>query len=446
MAALKRLGIVAERDFGCLWAARTISHVGDYAFRIAFITYIIGETNSPNVLAVSAAALVVPSLAFYLFGGALSDRTNSQRTIMVSADLVRFALALVLAVVVVASGSIVALVATAVLISVGEGFFRPASFAFMKVITPKERLFNANSAMSVSQQIGIIGGPLIGGVLVSTVGPTLAFAFDGITFLVSALLIARIRHRGTKGAAVMAEPVGARPRGVRGLFGDVAEGLTYIREQRWLLIFLLVGPGANAVFAGVLDVTVPLIMAPDGASGAGFLGGYTTFQAVGALSGALILTRLAFTRLGTPLFGILAMMGASLAMVGVLGRTPAAFAMAFLYGVGLHIFNTIYRTLLHEKVPDEKLGRVSSVSDLAFNGAMPAGQLIVGPLAAALTARSATLGVGMLAALICLSALLSGDVRSLRGSAKPKSDAGEQPSPPEAESASESENASTRRE
>lgn len=59
-----KLGLIGERDFGCLWGARTISHLGDYAFRIAFATYIISETRSANVLAVSTAALVVPSLVF----------------------------------------------------------------------------------------------------------------------------------------------------------------------------------------------------------------------------------------------------------------------------------------------------------------------------------------------------------------------------------------------
>lgn len=196
-----RLGLVAERDFGLLWGARTVSHLGDYAFRIAFATYIISETRSANALAVATAVLVVPTLVFYLFGGAVSDRVASRRSVMIISDVARFVVTALLALAVVTTGSIPLLVGLALIVSVGEGFFRPASFVFMKEIVPRHRLVSANSAMSVSQQIGIIGGPLLGGALVGLAGPGLAFAFDAVTFLISGLLVLLIRHKGAAGAA-----------------------------------------------------------------------------------------------------------------------------------------------------------------------------------------------------------------------------------------------------
>ncbi|WP_050513796.1 MFS transporter [Streptomyces griseus] len=412
-----KFGLVGERDFGCLWGARTISHLGDYAFRIAFATYIISETRSPNVLAVSTAVLVVPSLVFYLVGGAVSDRVTSRRAVMVIADLARFVITALLALGVATSDSIPLLVGLALLISIGEGFFRPASFAFMKDIVPRKRLMSANSSMSISQQIGIIGGPLLGGALVGLAGPALAFAFDAVTFLISGVLILLISRQSDARASDadgVPESSTDPARGVRGVLADVKAGLKYIRGQGWLLVSLSVGPGANALFAGVLAVTIPLIMAPNGSPDAGFLGWYYAMQAVGALTGAVLLGRLTFTRLGRSLFIILGLMGVSLAVVGVLGKTPVTFAMAFTYGLGLHIFNTLYRTLLHEKVPDSMTGRVSSVSDLAFNGAMPLGQIVIGPLAVAFTAEGATLGAGAVAALVCFTAALAPGIRALR--------------------------------
>jgi MFS family permease len=137
-------------------------------------------------------------------------------------------------------------VALAVLIGVGDGFFQPASFALMKEIVPRDRLANANSAMSVSQQIGLIAGPMLGGVLVGLAGSTLAFAFDAVTFAVSGGFIARIRHRPSLPAA--GAPAVDR-RGVRRVLADagVASG-TY--AHRWLQIALVVGPAANAVRRG----------------------------------------------------------------------------------------------------------------------------------------------------------------------------------------------------
>jgi MFS family permease len=414
-----KLGVVADRDFGCLWLARTISHVGDYAFRIAFATHVIGVTGSPTVLAVSIAALLLPQLLFYLVGGVASDRIASRRTLLIVVDGFRCAVLALIAVAVATTDSIVLLVGLALLIGVGDGFFQPASFRLIKELTAKDKLVNANSAMSVGQQIGIIGGPIFGGLLVGLAGPTVAFAFDSATFGVSALLIAAIRYRGERARSEVA--VTGTRRGFSRLTGDLREGLGHIRGQRWLRLSLVSGPIANAVFAGVLAVTVPLIMAPNGPSDADFLGAYYSLQAVGALAGAVLLGRITITRPGVVLFAMNAMMAASLAMVGVLGRTPVAFSMAFVYGVGLHIANTLFHTLLHEQVPDAVLSRVSSVADLAYDGMMPLGQILIGPLAVALSAQGATLAAGSMAVAVTASTLLAPSIRALRR-ARPEPD------------------------
>jgi hypothetical protein len=71
MAALQKPGMVTERDFGRLRAARDHLPCGGLRVPCRLHHYIIGETDLPNVPAVSTAALMVPLLAFYLFGGVL---------------------------------------------------------------------------------------------------------------------------------------------------------------------------------------------------------------------------------------------------------------------------------------------------------------------------------------------------------------------------------------
>jgi len=413
---LPRLGIVAEPWFRNLWWGRTISHMGDYAFRIAFATYIISATHSPVVLGASTAALLLPSLVFYLVGGVASDRAAARRTIMIGADLGRCVVTAAIAVLLPLTGEVWLLVALAVLVGIGDGFFQPASFAFLKEIVPRDRLANANSAMSVSQQIGLIAGPMLGGLLVGLAGSTMAFAFDAVTFAVSAVFIALIRYRP---AGREATPDTGGPRGVRRVLTEVGEGFGYVRGHRWLQIALLVGPAANAVFAGALAVTVPLIMAPEGAADARTLGQFYAVQAVGAFTGALLVGRVRLDRLGPLLFGALALMAASLAGVGLIGRSPVAYAMAFGYGIGLHFFNTLFPTVLHERVPDRLLGRVSSVMTLCFTGLMPVGQLVIGPLAAASTARVATTAASAVVTVVCLVTILAPSIRALRRSPAP---------------------------
>ncbi|MFG2526525.1 MFS transporter [Streptomyces sp. NPDC048516] len=431
-SVIKRLGIVGERNFGCYWAARTLSLIGDYAFRTAFATHIISVSGSAATLATATAVLLLPSLVFYLVGGALGDRTGSRRAVMVWADTARFAVLALIAAATFSTSSIVLLVALAVLIGVADGFFQPVSFAYMQEITSKEKLVAANSALSVGQQIGLIGGPLIGGFVVSLAGAPATFAFDSVTFMASAVLLLLVRtprraDEGRKdGAGNKAEPAEEPAAGgaarLRQIGADVAQAGRYVAGVRWLLISLAVGACTNAVYAGVLDVSVPLIMAPEGTGGARSLGTFYALQGIGALVGAAVLVKLTVRRMGPALFSMLALMACSLAATGVVGGGTGALAMAFTYGIGLHFFNSLFPSLLQEQVPESLLSRVGSLAFLGFNGLMPLGALLMGPLVAALDARGAAIAAGLAAACVSLSALLSSGVRQL-SSARAEPDA-----------------------
>jgi MFS family permease len=407
-----RLGPVGERDFGCFWLGRTLSLVGDYAFRVAFITYVIDVGRSATTLAVANAALLLPALAFYLLGGAVGDRVASRRHILIVTDLARFAATAGIALAAAGHGALVAVVALALLIGVGDGFFGPAALAYVPEIVRPDQLVAANSANSIGQQIGLVVGPLAGGLLVGFGSPALAFGFDAASFLASALLIMAVRHR----PAPATEPAGpdagaAEPAG--SLLADVAGGLRYALTQRWLLISFAVGASANAVFAGNLDVTVPFIVSPDGLRGASELGGFYAMQGVGALVGAVILARLRIHRVGELLFGMLTMMGTALALVGVFGAGAGSYLMALAYGVGVHFFNSLFLTLLQEKVPSALMSRVSSVVLLAFTGLMPLGTLLMGPLVAGFGATHVVLATGAGIAAICLAAAFAPSIRAL---------------------------------
>ncbi|MYW17023.1 MFS transporter [Streptomyces sp. SID2955] len=440
--ARKRLGILRERDFRHYWTARALSLVGDYAFRTAFATHIISVSGSASTLATATAVLLVPSLVFYLVGGAVGDRTRSRRAVMVGADLTRFVILLLVTGVTWWTSDLVLIVALAVLIGVADGFFQPVSFAYMLEITPKEKLVAANSALSVGQQVGLIGGPLVGGFMVSLVGASATFAFDAVTFLLSAILLLLVRtsrKTGEERRPGTAEPdpatedaAGGEPvtgaRRLRQVGADVAQAGRYVIGLRWLLVSLVVGACTNAVYAGVLDVSVPLIMAPEGTSEGRSLGTFYALQGIGALAGAVVLAKLTVRRIGPALFLALALMALALAATGVIGGGAGALAMAFVYGMGLHFFNSIFPSLLQERVPESLLSRVGSLAFLGFNGLMPLGALLMGPLVTALDARGAAAWAGLAATLASLAALMSADVRRLTAQS-PEPDTGTRPDP-----------------
>ncbi len=402
---LRFLGPVRERDFGLFWTARTMSILGDYVFRIAFITYLIGLTHSPAFVSAATATLLVPPLLFYLFGGAIADQVSSRRNIMITADLLRFGASAGIVIAVLLSPDPWLIVVLALVVSIGSGFFAPASFAFITEIVAKQRLVAANSALSISQQVGLIAGPLLGATLALAGGPAAAFAVDALTFLGSGLLLSRIRSSRRR------EPLTAAPR--ERLIGQLAGGLRYVIRTPWLVLSFAVGAVANAVFTGSLDVAVPLLLAPEGILGARGLGLFYALEGVGALVGALILGRLVVVRVSLPLFGMLAAMAGSLALAGALGRQPLSYATAVTYGVGMHFFNSLYHSLIQENVPDALMSRVGSVASLAFDGLMPMGALLMGPLVLGLGVGSALVVSGLAVSAISLAVLCAPSIRAL---------------------------------
>jgi hypothetical protein len=405
----RRLGPVAERDFGLLWLAATLSLMGDYAFRLAFITYVITTTRSPTALAVATTALLVPPLVFYLVGGVVGDRARSRKAVLVTADLGRGAAAAAIALLVLGGGQVTGVVLLGVVIGIGNGFFLPASFAYLTEIVAEERLAAANSATSITRQLGIIGGPLLGGALIALAGVSAAFWFDAATFLASALLILAIRGRRD------APPRPTAPaRGVRGVLSDARAGFTFVAGTRWLLLTCLAGALANAVFAGNLDISVPLILSPEGVGQAAGLGLFYCLQGAGALAGAVVLARLTVTRTGVTCFAMLTVMAAAITLIGVLPWLWTTYLMALAYGLGLHFFNSLYPTIVQGRTPAELLSRVGSFVFLAFHGLMPLGTLLIGPLIAAAGPRPAAALTGGAVLLLALVVLRAPSVRTLR--------------------------------
>lgn len=413
--ALRRIAI--SPGFAAYWIARTTSMLGDYAFRIAFIASILKSSDSPNVLSLATAVLLVPAVVLYIFGGAVGDRVRSRRAVLVLADIIRCLGTAAAAISVILVDSPVPVVLFALVIGIGTGFFEPVAAGFLVQIVPRERLVSANAALSVSRQIGLIGGPVLGGILVAAAGSAAAFWFDAATFAVSALALTCIPATAiaAKAAVAPGAPATANAGGqMRKLLAEIIEGMRYVAGVPWLRLTLLVLGISNAVFAGGLDVLAPLVFLPDETSNTVRLGLFYTLEGVGALLGAVILARLTVRRVNGYLFGMLALMAASLAMVGIVGDSDISLTFALSYGVGMHFFNSLYPALVQSTVPPQLISRVSSLEFLAFDGLMPIGIVLMGPLAIAMGSQVALVVTGAAIVLLCLGACAAPSVRDLR--------------------------------
>ena len=396
---------VITPGFKLLWIGRTVSLLGDYTFRITLIMFILQKSQDKQMLSQVLAILLLPTICSYLLGGVVGDFTASRKKVMIYLDLMRFFAMASAAYLSIYTDQIWPIIAIALIVSACAGLFEPIGFGFMAEIVPPLKLLQANSAISVGRQIGIIGGPILGSVLINSKGPWLAFAFNSITFLISAFALFSIK------SVLSTDRPDSSSKNMYAIFNNMMQGFKYIASVKWLWITLLTATVANAMFTGALDVSVPLILTQNGIIKDFLLGGFYTFQGIGALIGAAALLRIQPENVAKSLFTILAFMSLALAGVGLSGHSIFSLVMAMAYGFGMHWFNSLYPALVQSHVPKSIISRVSSFELLAFDGLMPIGVLVMGALSSWHGSQKSLLAAGIFIASLAIVVGLTSSIR-----------------------------------
>lgn len=204
------------RDFRRLWTADMISLLGDWAGRLALTVLVLERTGSPAW----AAAVTAVSLAGFVGIGqvlaTLADRFG-RISVMLVADVARAALfaAMLLDL------PVGALLLLAFLAGLATPPFEAARSAALCDLVPEHRYGDALALAGVSIQASIVVGNALGGLLIVLVGARGALAVNAASFLVSAVLILRLRHTGAAAPSDAYRSVGGSLRaGAANLFGD----------------------------------------------------------------------------------------------------------------------------------------------------------------------------------------------------------------------------------
>lgn len=367
-----------SRAFSIFWVGQTISQLGDGAFSTALAVEVLLLTHSSIAMGTFLLAQIVPGLIFLLFGGVAADRLP-RRYVLLFADAGRAAVVLFIALLAwFQLLHIEYLFVLAIIFGFVRSFFSPAFRAIMPELVAREQLASANGLVQFSGQLGLLIGPLLGAGFIALGGsPASAFAFDGFTFVISVASLYVLR-----GHVAPSQTSTGEKRSISTFLRDIREGFLYVRNSTWLLWTIIVPAFCNVAYAGAMVVTLPRLVYDVYGSGAWLLGTLATIEGIGAISGALFVGQVRLRHRG-----IIAFLGNILAGVATiafglpLARTIApvvALIAAFFVGFGLSLLQTIWVTLLHEFVPQDKLGRVSSVDLLGSLSLFPLGYLLSG--------------------------------------------------------------------
>lgn len=396
------LAPLRHREFRLLFAGRLTSLAGSAIAPIALAFAVLEITGSPTDLGLVLAAGVVPQILLFLFGGVIADRFPRNH-VMVATDLVDGVVQVVAAILVIrGSAEIWHLAALNAVRGGASAFFFPAAQGVTPQTVPVGELQEANALLRLTSSGTNIVGAALGGLLVAAVGPGWALAWDSATYFAGAVVISAMRVPSTRAAAAATS-----------VLAELREGWNEFSSRTWLWAVVAaaaVGNMANAIGWVVLG---PVVADRElgGASSWGFL---TAAFSAGFVLGGLVAFRI---RPDRPLrAGQVALLLAPLGMAGLaLGLPTWAIAVgAILGGIGMEIFGVFWDLSLQQHVPGDRLSRVSSYDALGSFVAIPVGQVLAGPLAAAVGVEGAIwISVALFAAAIALP-LATRDVRELR--------------------------------
>jgi MFS family permease len=367
------------------------------------------QRGTPLDVGIVFAATAVPNVFLGPLAGALVDRWDRRRT-MIVCDLVRAGLVLLVPVAINVHIGFVYAIALAVA-TVGL-LFRPAKTAVVPLIVDEERLVTANSASSVNETLADLLGYPVAAAIVASLAKLIgaAFVLDSATYVVSAVLI--------WGMAVPHQELNAEHFSVRAILREMREGWRFLIHQSELLANTVVSTVAQLAFGA--EIVCSLIYAKSVLDQAilPFPENYGWLMAslgLGSVVGGVAIGWLAPNAPKGPMT-ILGFIGLGLSMVAVgLTRHPyVAIALFFAIGVANMLYLVPTITLFQERTPQRLFGRVVSSRQALTFGAMAISMGAAGYLAGVLGAAEVLMLGGGLIAVAGLGGLLVPAMRGAR--------------------------------
>jgi hypothetical protein len=414
---------LAVRDFAFLWTGMTVSMIGDGIYLVSIAWQVLSIENRPGALALVGVSWSLPQVVLVLASGALSDRLE-RRHLMIAGDAIRFVAIGTLGVLSITDQlhSIPIILGLVTVYGAGQAVFQPAFSSITPAIVPADLLVQANSLAQLVRPFAMtLVGPLVGGVLIASISVGFAFLVDATTFAFSAVMILSMRTRRVpKGEEEQAS-----------FLGDVAEGLRYVREQRWLLIAMVAATVSLLAVWGPWETLVPVVVKNDLGGKAWALG--LVFGAGGF--GAVIAAAVFGQRGRLPRKPVTAMYLAwALGMFGTAGfgvvtAVWQAMGVALVTEASIAYLVVVWVTLVQRLVPDRLLGRVFALDWMISTMGVPLSFAITGPTAERIGHDATLIWAGAIGGTITLVFMFA------RGARDPERDGSLARSEPSAEAA-----------
>jgi MFS family permease len=394
--------VLAHKYVKRLFVARFISNYGNGMGPIALAFGILGLPNgSANLLGLVLGTTTVLFLVMAPFGGVIADKYGRAR--MVGLTDMAGGLILFVQAGFFATGN----VPIAVLLIVNGAFgilwgiFWPAFSGVIPAVLPEAGLQKGNALNALFTNSGMILGAASAGFLIDAFGPAITLGIDAASFFVSGLLVFTFRHLTPR--AEHTENT---------MIDDLRHGWKVFISFRWIVIIVAVFSFIVMCWAAAENVLGPLIALEhfDGAKSWSYV---ITAESVGLVVGSLIAIKV------KPKYPMRFLMLSSFTITFYIASLakPQSLAVitvgAFLFGITLDLWGTLWSTALQRKVPRDSLSRVSSFDAMGSLMFRPIGLAIAAPFSTLLGMETFIYILAIITVFAIVLPLFNSEVRNM---------------------------------
>ena len=378
-ATVRSTSLWRHSNFLRLWGGEAGAQIGAELGGIAIPVLAVAILGAGEIeVGLLGAAGTAAFLLVGLPAGAWIDRALKRR-IMMRANLAR-ALALAAIPLLWLSGVLDMwhLIIVAAIVGVATVFFDIAYQSYIPVLVPRDRIADANGKLESTAQLAGVGGPAVGGALLSIVSAPLVLAGTALTYLMSFAALATIRDDEQPRAKEDRRP----------LRTEIAEGMSFVWNQR-LLRSIAACTSVTNLFATLAMTMIPLLVLRDLNISPAVFGIALSVSAIGGLLGAMIAAPLArVIGEGTviPLSALLG--GVALVPVALMPALPdiaipLLIGGMFLTAVSVLVYNISQVSFRQRICPVPLLGRMNASIRFVVWGVLPIAAVLSGVLSAA---------------------------------------------------------------
>lgn len=363
---MKRLG----RNYWFLWSGYSVSTFGTYLSMVIINLFIYQMTGSPFLVGLFFLFRLIPAFFMGNLAGFLADRYD-RRVLIIAADICR---AVLIFSVIFLKDDLYPLYFIIFGIAVCDRLYQSAIGGALPNIVGGENLLPANSYLSAARTVGLLSGPILGGVFASMKAYGAAFSIDAATYLFSAAMFFLIN---AKFQVDMVE------RSKASMWDGIKSGYGFVLARAGLLSIILIRC-LDAFGSAALNISIPVFSSSLGQLTPGLCYGliYAAFGS-GEVLGAMYLARKPFVRERPPE----AVIGWSILLMALffgiaLGGPNLFHTMFFIFlSAAMEGVTCVTYNIYLQRSPDAIRGRIVGTSETGVWTSMGIGMFVAGIIA-----------------------------------------------------------------